>query len=233
MLKVLIIIPAYNEAGSIQNVVENLIRGYPWYDYLVVNDGSWDGTASICRKERYHMLDLPVNIGLSGAMQAGFRYACDNGYDCALQFDGDGQHQPQYIGQMCRRMEEHGADIVIGSRFVEQEKPRNIRMIGSRLIQSIIRMTTGKNIEDPTSGMRLFNRGMMKKFAYAMNYGPEPDTISYLIRCGYRVEETQVEMRERETGESYLNVRRSIQYMLHICMSIIFIQALRKKEGLE
>ena len=106
-------------------------------------------------------------------------------------------------------------------------------MIGSRLIQSIIRMTTGKNIEDPTSGMRLFNRGMMKKFAYAMNYGPEPDTISYLIRCGYRVEETQVEMRERETGESYLNVRRSIQYMLHMCMSIIFIQAFRKKEGLE
>lgn len=232
-MKVLIIIPAYNEAGSIQKVVDGLSRGYPQYDYLVVNDGSRDETAAICRKNGYHLLDLPVNIGLTGVMQAGFRYAYDKGYDCALQFDGDGQHQPQYIEGMCRRMEECRADIVIGSRFVEQEKPKSLRMAGSRLIQSIIRITTGKDIKDPTSGMRLFNRNMMKKFAYTMNFGPEPDTISYLICCGGKVEETQVEMRNRETGESYLNVKRSIQYMLHMCMSIVFIQIFRKKEGVE
>ncbi|MDE7311289.1 MAG: glycosyltransferase family 2 protein [Eubacterium sp.] len=232
-LKILIIIPAYNEEGSIQKVVESLVDGYPQYDYIVVNDGSQDATASICRKNGYQMLDLPINIGLAGVMQAGFRYAYGNGYDYALQFDGDGQHQPQYIEQMCRQMEEHGADIIIGSRFIEQEKPKNLRMVGSRIIQGIIHITTGKDIKDPTSGMRLFNRSMMKKFAYTMNYGPEPDTISFLIRCGGRVEETQVQMLERETGESYLNVKRSIQYMLHMCMSIIFIQAFRKKEGLE
>ena len=103
-------------------------------------------------------------------------------------------------------------------------------MAGSRIIQAVIRITTGKNIQDPTSGMRLFNRDMMKKFAYTMNYVPEPDTISYLIRCGYRVEEAPVEMKERETGESYLSFKRSMQYMLHMCMSIVFIQGFRKKE---
>lgn len=229
-LKILIIIPAYNEEGSIQEVVESLAGKYPQYDYIVVNDGSVDATASICRRNGFDMLDLPINIGLAGVMQAGFRYAYGNGYDYAIQFDGDGQHQPQYIDSMCRQMREHGVDIVIGSRFVNKEKPKTMRMMGSRLIQVFIRVTTGKNIKDPTSGMRLFNRRMIKKFAYAMNYGPEPDTISYLLRCGCKVEEMQVEMRDREMGESYLNLKRSLQYMLHMCMSIVFIQAFRKKE---
>ena len=105
-------------------------------------------------------------------------------------------------------------------------------MIGSNLIQKIIYWTTRKNITDPTSGMRLFNRKMIQRFAYTMNYGPEPDTISYLIRCGAKVEEVPVVMKEREAGESYLNLKRSIQYMLHMCMSIIFIQTFRKKEKL-
>ncbi len=229
-MKTLVIIPAYNEEGSIQKVVESLADGFPQYDYIVINDGSRDATGSICRENGYPMLDLPVNIGLAGVMQAGFQYAYEKGYECALQFDGDGQHQPEYIERMCRQMAEYGADIVIGSRFVGQEKPRSFRMAGSRIIQAVIRITTGKNIQDPTSGMRLFNRDMMKKFAYTMNYGPEPDTISYLIRCGYRVEEAPVEMKERETGESYLSFKRSMQYMLHMCMSIVFIQGFRKKE---
>ncbi|MCI9124649.1 MAG: glycosyltransferase family 2 protein [Eubacterium sp.] len=232
MLKVLIIIPAYNEAGSIQKVVEGLSRVCPGYNYLVVNDGSRDETAAVCRKNGYHLLDLPVNVGLAGVMQAGFRYAYDNGYDCALQFDGDGQHQPQYIEGMCRRMEECGADIVIGSRFAQKKKPNSLRMAGSRLIQDMIRITTGKTIKDPTSGMRLFNRAMMERFAYTMNYGPEPDTISYLLRCGSRVEEVQVEMRERETGESYLNAGRAVRYMLQMCLSIVVIQAFRRREGM-
>ena len=133
---------------------------------------------------------------------------------------------------MIKQMKESNADIIIGSRFVTSKKARSLRMLGSNLISFIIRITTGKKIMDPTSGMRLFNRNMIRKFAYTMNYGPEPDTISYLIRCGAKVEEVQVEMKDREAGESYLNFKRSIQYMLHMCMSIIFIQCFRRKENL-
>lgn len=228
----LIIIPAYNEAENIENVVNNLIENFSQYDYVIVNDGSRDETGKICKRNAYNLLDLPINLGLAGGIQAGFKYAYERGYDCAVQFDGDGQHQPQYITQMLDEMEKQQMDIVIGSRFVEKRKPKNLRMLGSNLISVIIKVTTGKQINDPTSGMRLFNRRMIEKFAYTMNYGPEPDTISYLVRCGAKVKEIQVEMKDREAGESYLNLKRSIQYMLHMCMSIIFIQRFRKKEKL-
>lgn len=229
-MKLLIIIPAYNEAENIEKVVNNLIQNYPQYDYIVVNDGSKDETMHICRRQGYNLLDLPINLGLAGGVQAGFKYAFENGYEMVLQFDGDGQHQPQYIAQMIQEMKDTQSDIVIGSRFVEEKKPKSLRMLGSNLISFIIRITTGKKIADPTSGMRLFNCKMIKRFAHTMNYGPEPDTISYLIRCGAKVKEVQVEMKDREAGESYLNLKRSIQYMMHMCMSIIFIQAFRKKE---
>lgn len=231
-MNVLIIIPAYNEEENIEKVVNNLIKDYPQYDYIVVNDGSKDATGTICKRNRYNLLELPINLGLAGGIQAGFKYAYEQGYDYAIQFDGDGQHQPQYIERMLDEREKQQADIIIGSRFVEEKKPKNLRMLGSNLISLIIKITTGRQINDPTSGMRLFNKKMIKKFAYSMNYGPEPDTISYLVRCGVKVEEVQVQMKEREAGESYLNIKRSIQYMLHMCMSIIFIQCFRKKEKL-
>lgn len=231
-MRVLIIIPAYNEEENIERVVNNLIKNYSQYDYIVINDGSKDATGSICKKNRYNLLDLPINLGLAGGIQAGFKYAYENGYDYVIQFDGDGQHQPQYISYMLNKMEKQQVDIVIGSRFVEKKKPKSLRMLGSNLISAIIKTTTGKRINDPTSGMRLFNKKMITKFAYTMNYGPEPDTISYLIRCGAKIEEVQVEMKEREAGESYLNWKRSIQYMVHMCMSIIFIQVFRKKENI-
>ena len=226
-MKTLIIIPAYNEAENIKNVVDNLAGNYPQYDYIIVNDGSRDETKKICLENCYHLLDCPVNLGLAGAVQTGFLYAYENGYDAALQFDGDGQHQPQYIADLLPELRE--ADIVVGSRFVTEKKPKSLRMLGSNIIQICIRLTTGKRIADPTSGMRLFNRKMMKAFAYNMNYGPEPDTLSYLLRCGARVKEVQVEMREREAGESYLNLRRSIEYMFRMCMSIILISRFRRK----
>lgn len=122
------------------------------------------------------------------------------------------------------------ADIVIGSRFVTEKKPKSLRMLGSNLISFCIRLTTGTRITDPTSGMRLFNRKMMNAFAYNMNYGPEPDTISYLIRSGAKVKEVQVEMLERVAGESYLNLKRSMMYMLRMCVSILIIQRFRKKQ---
>lgn len=208
MKKILIIIPAYNEAENIENVVNNIVENYQQYDYIVVNDGSKDETATICKKNGYNMLDLPINLGLAGGVQVGFKYAYEHNYDAAIQFDGDGQHQPQYIKGMLDELE--SADIVIGSRFVDRKKPKSLRMLGSNMIQLAIRLSTGKTIHDPTSGMRLVNRRMMKEFAYNMNFGPEPDTISYLLRRGASVKEVPVEMLERTAGESYLNLKRSI-----------------------
>jgi hypothetical protein len=154
-------------------------------------------------------------------------YAKENGYEYALQFDGDGQHDPKYIAKMVEAMEE--CDICIGSRFVDKKKPKSLRMLGSNLIEFIIRLTTGARIKDPTSGMRMFNRATLKIMAKTADYGPEPDTIAHLIRSGAKVKEIQVEMMERTAGKSYLNFSRSIKYMTHMFFSIIFIQWFRKK----
>lgn len=227
-MKVLIIVPAYNEQDNIQRVINNLIENYSQYDYLVVNDGSRDATAEICRNKGYNLLDLPVNLGLSEAVQAGMRYAIKNNYDAAIQFDGDGQHNPEYIEKLIYIMEQEKADIVMGSRYLTQKKERTLRMLGSDILSFIIKISTGVSITDPTSGMRLFNRKMLIEFAYDMNYGPEPDTVSYLIKKGVRVKEVQVSMNERIAGESYLNLRRSIKYMMLMSFSILFIQRFRR-----
>ena len=229
MSKLLIVIPAYNEEGNIVHVVNELVAHYPQYDYVVVNDGSRDHTAALCRQNGFRLIDLPVNLGLAGAFQTGLRYAAENGYDCALQFDADGQHKPEYIQPMLDELES-GADIVIGSRFLTVKKPKSLRMLGSYLISWAIRLTTGQAICDPTSGMRMFNRRMVEEFAQNLNYGPEPDTISYLIKNGAVVREIQVQMGERLTGTSYLNFTRSIQYMLKMGLSILLIQWFRKRE---
>lgn len=229
MLKLLIVIPAYNEEGSIERVVDDLIQNYPQHDYVVVNDGSRDRTAAICRSRGYRLIDLPVNLGLAGAFQTGLRYAAEHGYDCAMQLDADGQHLPRYIAPMLEKLEA-GADIVIGSRFVTVLKPRTLRMVGSYLISWAIRLTTGQPICDPTSGMRMFNRRLLEEFAQNLNYGPEPDTISYLIKNGAVVKEVQVKMAERTAGESYLNFARSVQYMIKMGLSILLIQWFRKRD---
>lgn len=229
-MKTLIMIPAYNEAENIQRVVDNLLINYPQYDYIVINDGSKDHTAEICRLNGYHLLDLPINLGLSGAFQAGIRYASENGYEAAIQFDGDGQHDAGYISAMVEAMEQQKCDIVIGSRFCNHRKPKNLRMLGSSMITLVIRLTTGRQITDPTSGMRLFNRMMIEQLAKNINYGPEPDTVSYLIHCGAHVSEIQVEMHERIAGVSYLSMGRSIRYMLNMFVSILFVQFFRPKE---
>lgn len=228
-MKVLVIIPAYNEAENIEAVVEKLRNEHPQFDYVVVNDGSKDRTAEICREKNYNLLDLPVNLGLAGGFQAGMKYAVLNDYDAAIQFDGDGQHDPKYIQDLVDAMIKESADIVIGSRFVTEKKPWTSRMIGSRILKFAIWVTTGKKIADPTSGMRLFSRKVMGEFAGSMNYGPEPDTICYLLRNGAKVTEVQVEMHERMAGESYLNIPKSFWYMLCMNVSIFFVQWFRKK----
>lgn len=227
-MKCLIIIPAFNEEESIERVVDNLREHYPQYDYIIVNDGSSDRTAQICRRRGYELLDLPVNLGLAGAFQAGLKYAYRKGYDYALQFDADGQHLPEFIAPMLDKIQE-GYDIVIGSRFVTEKKPASMRMLGSNLISIATRMTTGKRVKDPTSGMRVFNRRMIGEFALNLNYGPEPDTISYLLKQGATIAEVQVQMEERQAGESYLNVTRSMMYMLRMLLSILLIQNFRKR----
>lgn len=229
-MKLLIIIPAFNEAENIERVVDNLVINYPQYDYVIINDGSTDDTRKICARRHYNMLDLPVNVGLSGAIKSGMRYANYYGYDYVLQLDGDGQHDPQYIQSMAQKMEKTDCDIVIGSRFKTKRKPVNARMIGSQIITMSIRITTrGKYIGDVTSGMRLFNKKMIKRFGYDMHYSPEPDTLAYLLNCGVKIEEVQVEMHERIAGVSYLNFKSSVWYMLKMLFSIFLFQWFRKR----
>ena len=227
-MKCLVIIPAYNEEENIVRVVENLKNNYPMYDYIVINDGSSDSTAKICRKNGYELVDLPVNLGLAGAFQTGLKYAYRNGYDYAIQFDADGQHRPEFIGPMLDKIQE-GYDIVIGSRFVTEKKPHSLRMLGSNLISMAMKLTTGRRVKDPTSGMRMFNKTMIAEFALNMNYGPEPDTVSYLLKQGATIAEVQVEMDERIAGESYLNLTKSMMYMLRMLLSILLIQNFRKR----
>ncbi|MBS6646043.1 MAG: glycosyltransferase family 2 protein [Clostridiaceae bacterium] len=225
MQRVLLVVPSYNEEANIERVIEDL-KKHPELDYIVVNDGSTDHTAEICRKHGYNLLDLPVNLGLAGCFQAGMKYAYQRGYSYAIQFDGDGQHRPEFIGEMRKKMDQ-GYDIVIGSRFVDQPKDMSVRMIGSRLISMAIRMTTGVKITDPTSGMRMFNRDMIKQFALNLNYGPEPDTISYLLKRGAKVAEVPVRIDERIGGESYLKPMVAVRYMTRILISILMIQNFR------
>lgn len=229
-MKLLIVIPAYNEAENIELVVNNLIKNYPQYDYVIINDGSTDTTRKICARNKYNLLDLPVNVGLSGAIKSGMRYANYYGYDYVLQLDGDGQHDPKYIQSMIDKMRETGCDIVIGSRFKTERKPVTSRMIGSQILTMAIWITTkGQYIGDVTSGMRLFNKKMIKRFGYDMHYSPEPDTLAYLLNCGVKIEEVQVMMHERMAGVSYLNFKNSAWYMLKMLFSIFIFQWFRQR----
>ena len=210
-MSVLVILPAYNEEESIERVVDNIVKKYPKYDYVIINDGSRDNTSKICHKNNYNIVDLPVNLGLEGAFQTGLKYANLKKYEYAIQIDADGQHNPDYIDIMLKKASE-GFDI--GSRFETEKKPWRPRMFGSRLIGTAIKLTTGKKLSDPTSGMRLYNRKMIKEFANNINYGPEPDTIAFLLKQGVNIASVQVTMEERMAGTSYLNFGKSIIYML-------------------
>ena len=159
------------------------------------------------------------------------KYANYYGYEYAIQIDGDGQHLPEYIEDMLLTMEKTNCDIVIGSRFKTEKKPVTARMIGSQVITFAIYLTTkGKYIGDVTSGMRLFNKAMIKRFGYKINYGPEPDTLAYLVNCGIKIEEVQVKMEERIAGTSYLNIGNSIHYMIQMLFAILVFQWFRVRK---
>lgn len=221
------VIPAYNEEASIRNTVEGLKEICPEYDYIVINDGSTDSTLEVCLENGYPTLNLPMNLGLYGAFQAGVRYAYQEGYSWVLQFDGDGQHPAESIPEMMERASVGDCDIVIGSRYVDDKIGWAPRQIGGRLISLCIFIVTGRKIHDPTSGMRLFGRKIIKKIASQMNVNPEPDTLAALMKDGFRVAEVPVVMKERQAGKSYIGGLTSITYMLRTCMSILLIHWFR------
>ena len=226
-MKVLIIIPAYNEALNIEKTVKD-VKENTDYDYIVINDCSKDNTEEVCRKNNFNMLSLPVNYGLTSGIQLGMKYAYQNNYDVAIQFDGDGQHEAKYLKGLVKSIE-NGANIAIGSRFVNQKKPHSMRMFGSNLLTLAIKLTTGKTIKDPTSGMRAYDKKSIEEFVKNASLTPEPDTLVYFLKKKMKIEEVQVEMKEREFGESYLNPIKSAEYMINMFFSIIFIRAITKK----
>ncbi len=226
--EVLLVIPAYNEADSIERVVDELIRDYPQLDYVVVTDGPTDGTDIICQRRGYNAVHLPKNLGLAGCFHNGMRYASEMGYQYAVQFDGDGQHRPEYIDAMYKKARE-GYDIVLGSRFIGlSNKMSGMRSLGSHLIRCAIRWKTGVKVTDPTCGLRMYNKRIIDMFARRTDLAPEPDTISLLIMKGAKVAEVPVRVADRETGESYLNPVNAVKYMCRMLRSILFMRTRRK-----
>lgn len=223
-LKVLIIIPAYNESENIKQVIKHLVDEAPQYDYLIVNDGSTDNTLSICEEQHYQYLNLPINLGIGGAVQAGYVYAYKNDYDIAVQMDGDGQHDIAYLENMLAPILSEEADVVIGSRFIKKEgfQSSQTRRIGIGILSFLIRITTGRKIIDVTSGYRAVNRKFIKIYArdYPTDY-PEPEAIVTAVMHRGKVVEVPVQMKAREGGKSSITFRKSIYYMIKVTLAIL------------
>lgn len=232
-MKTLIIIPAYNEEKCIKKVVDNVMEVNNNVDVLVVNDGSKDDTLIEAKKTKAKVLNLPFNLGIGGAVQAGYLYAYKNNYDVAIQLDGDGQHNPKYIEEMVNIIKENKAEMVIGSRFIEETGYNQTfaRMFGIRIIRVIMKIFTGKKIFDPTSGYRAVNKRIIKKFSenYPYDY-PEPDTNMRLLKEKVQIMEIPVEMHNRETGKSSITPLKSIYYMIKVTLAML-ICVIGKRKG--
>ncbi|MBP3576542.1 MAG: glycosyltransferase family 2 protein [Lachnospiraceae bacterium] len=232
-MKTLIIIPAYNEAENIQKVIEDLKINYPQYDYLIVNDCSKDTTEQICKENNYNFVSLPVNLGIGGGVQTGYRYAYMNGYDIAVQHDGDGQHDPAYIEKVIQPIVDGQADITIGSRFLEGEgfQSSSSRRAGIMFLSTLIRICSGAKVKDVTSGFRAVNREYIKMYAedYPIDY-PEPEAIVQAKLAGARIQEIPVVMRERENGVSSINLKRSIYYMAKVSIAIVICRIAHRRK---
>ena len=229
-IKSIVIIPAYNEEKSIVKTVQDICEHAPEFDYVIINDCSTDRTLSVCRKHHLHVLNLPVNLGIGGAVQTGFLYAYKNGYDYAVQFDGDGQHDAQYLQKMRDYMIEQNADMLIGSRFLEKEgfQSTGMRRFGIRYFSALIKFLTGEKITDPTSGMRMINRDILAMYSesYPKDY-PEPESVVAIINSGKKVMEYPVIMRKRMEGTSSISPLKSVYYMIKVSLAI-FLEMLRK-----
>ena len=229
-MKNIIIIPAYNESGNIENTVKDILENARGFDYLIVNDCSQDNTLDICRNKGFNYINLPINLGIGGAVQAGYRYAYYHGYDTAVQFDGDGQHDAAYLSKLLEVIEKDEADMVIGSRFIENEgfQSSGLRRVGIRYFTRLIKLLTRETITDPTSGMRMVNRKLLKEFteSYPKDY-PEPESAVTILKRGYRVKEIPVQMRSRAEGESSISMGKSVYYMIKVSLAIFIANIMK------
>lgn len=221
-LKVLVVIPAYNEAENIVATVKTVTD--QGYDYVVVNDGSADSTLQVCRENGLNVLDLPQNLGIGGAVQAGHKYAQRFGYDVDIQVDGDGQHDPAFIPKLVEQIES-GKDLVIGSRFLEETdgfQSTFIRRVGITWLSFVIKAVSGQKITDPTSGFRASGRRAIDLFCknYPIDY-PEPDSIVSAMKNGLAVGEVSVLMKERQSGVSSISGFKSVYYMIKVTLAIV------------
>lgn len=232
MKKVLIIIPAYNEQDNIKDVITKIEKDYTQYDYVVINDCSRDKTKDILSKEKSCCLHLPVNLGIGGAVQTGYKYAMENDYDIAVQMDGDGQHNPEYIKDIIQPILDGEADSVIGSRFLIREgfQSSGLRRLGIKFLSSLIRIVCGVRVFDVTSGFRAVNRKCIELFAeeYAQDY-PEPEAIVVSSMKGVRIKEVPVIMNEREGGVSSINGFKTIYYMIKVSLAILITRLTTKR----
>jgi glycosyltransferase involved in cell wall biosynthesis len=228
--KILVIIPAYNEEGSVGKVVDEVRHHLPQADILVVNDGSIDLTSKKAKACGAMVLDLPFNLGIGGAMQAGYKYAFEKDYEIAIQVDGDGQHDPREIPKFLKGLEEKEVDMVIGSRFIgdSEFKSSTMRRVGISIFSKVISWVVGQHITDPTSGFRATNRKAIQLFAldYPQDY-PEPEVVILLHQCHLKMGEVPVGMSERYSGESSITKIRSIYYMVKVLLAI-FVDYFKK-----
>ena len=220
----LIIIPAYREAENIEKLVDDIIENYPQYDYVIINDGSKDATRSICQSRGYCFLDLPINLGIGGAVQTGYQYAQRNGYEIAVQIDGDGQHDVSQLSKVLEPLEKGEADIAIGSRFIEREgfQSSSVRRFGIHFLSGLIFICTGRRVKDVTSGYRAVNRRFIEIYAdsYPSDY-PEPEAIVAAVMHRGKIKEVPVTMQERQSGTSSIHAWKSVYYMVKVTLAII------------
>lgn len=223
-MRCLLIIPAYNEAENIEKVVDNIIQNYSGYDYIIVNDGSTDETEEICIRNNYCFVSHPINLGIGGAVQTGYRYALKNHYDIAVQIDGDGQHDISYVEELIEPLIKGEADIAIGSRFITKEgfQSSASRRAGIFFLSKLIQCLCLKRVKDVTSGFRAVNKNYIRIYAdnYPSDY-PEPEAIVSALIHGGIVREIPVIMKERTSGKSSINLYKSVYYMIKVTLAIL------------
>ena len=222
-MKKLIIIPAYNEAENLPKLISGIKSMLPEFDYVIINDGSTDNTRTLCEQEGMNVVTLPINSGIGVAVQTGYKYALYNDYDIAIQIDGDGQHDVSYLKEIIAPLEKEGADVVIGSRFIEYQgfQSSGARRMGIKLLSFFIWLCTGVKVKDVTSGFRAVNKRFIQVFAedYSKDY-PEPEAIVTAKMYGGRIKEMPVVMKERETGRSSITLWKSVYYMIKVTLAI-------------
>ena len=230
--KVLIIIPAYNEGHLIRRLIKEIGTAYPHYPILVIDDGSQDNTADEARAGGAQVVRLPFNLGIGGAVQTGYKMALEEGYDIAVQMDGDAQHDPAYLPDILKPVFKDQLDLVVGSRFLGQDtefRSTFLRRIGIHFFARLLSGLTGIHLTDPTSGFRAVGRKLIQAFArtYPVDF-PEPETIQVAQRIGARIGEVPVSMRKRLGGKSSIRYWKTTYYMVKVTLAIL-IDTLRKK----